>query len=165
MAEQLNGTLGVRSKQGRGSTFTLIVPITDEKKSLTQVVTQDDLPLNSRIVVIDDNPINNLFVKQALQQFKDVQIFQDSSLAMEYLQNNTSAIVITDLNMNGPSGWDILNLVKGNKTIHGANSKVIALTSDESQVTVQIPQGQIHQFDGIMVKPFKLATFVQILTS
>jgi len=165
MAEQLNGTLSVQSKQGRGSTFTLIVPIADEKKSLTQVVIQDNLPLNSRIVIVDDNPINNLFVKQALQQFKEVQIFQDSSLAMEYLQNNTSDIVITDLNMNGPSGWDILNLVKGDNTIHSANSKVIALTSDESQVSVHSPQGQIHQFDGIMVKPFHLATFVQILTS
>ncbi|MNE01126.1 Virulence sensor protein BvgS precursor [compost metagenome] len=165
MAEQLNGTLSVQSKQGRGSTFTLIVPIADEKKSLTQVVIQDNLPLNSRIVIVDDNPINNLFVKQALQQFKDVQIFQDSSLAMEYLQNNTSDIVITDLNMNGPSGWDILNLVKGDNTIHSANSKVIALTSDESQVSVHSPQGQIYQFDGIMVKPFHLATFVQILTS
>ncbi|MGE8243817.1 MAG: hybrid sensor histidine kinase/response regulator, partial [Sphingobacterium sp.] len=165
MAEQLNGTLSVQSKQGIGSTFTLIVPIADEKKSLTQVVIQDNLPLNSRIVIVDDNPINNLFVKQALQQFKEVQIFQDSSLAMEYLQNNTSDIVITDLNMNGPSGWDILNLVKGDNTIHSANGKVIALTSDESQVTVHSPQGQIHQFDGIMVKPFNLATFAQILTS
>ncbi|MNR24619.1 hypothetical protein D3C85_1417130 [compost metagenome] len=67
--------------------------------------------------------------------------------------------------MNGPSGWDILNLVKGDNTIHSANSKVIALTSDESQVSVHSPQGQIYQFDGIMVKPFHLATFVQILTS
>jgi len=165
MAEQLNGTLSVRSKQGRGSTFTLVVPIADEKKSLKQVVSQDNLPLDSRIVVIDDNAINNLFVKQALQQFKDVQIFQDSLRAMEYLQNNTSDIVITDLKMNGPSGWDILNFVKGNNTIHGPNSKVIALTSDESQVSVQSPQGQTHQFDGVMVKPFNLTTFVQILTS
>jgi len=165
MAEQLNGTLSVCSKQGRGSTFTLVVPIADEKKSLKQVVSQDNLPLNSRIVVIDDNPINNLFVKQALQQFKDVQVFQDSLRAMEYLQNNTSDIVITDLKMNGPSGWDILNFVKGDNTIHGSNNKVIALTSDESQVSVQHPQGQIHQFDGVMVKPFNLTTFVQILTS
>jgi CheY-like chemotaxis protein len=94
-----------------------------------------------------------------------VQIFQDSLQAMEYLQNNTSDIVITDLKMNGPSGWDILNSVKGNNTIHGLNSKVIALTSDESQVSVQRPQEQVNQFDGVMIKPFNITTFIQILTS
>ena len=165
MAEQLNGTLNVKSRQGKGSTFTLIVPITDEKKSTNQVSTQDNLSENLRFVVIDDNAINNLFVKQALQNFKNVQVFQDSQHAIDYLQSHASDIVITDLRMKDHSGWDILNTVKENNTAQGLNSKVIALTSDVSLATTQAPNGQKHHFDGVMVKPFNLSTLVQILAT
>ncbi|WP_286858774.1 MULTISPECIES: ATP-binding response regulator [Sphingobacterium] len=165
MTEQLNGTLSVKSKQGKGSTFTLIVPITDEKKSTNQISSQDNLSENLRFVVIDDNAINNLFVKQALQNFKNVQVFQDPQHAIDYLQKHASDIVITDLRMKGPSGWDILNTVKENNTTQGLKSKVIALTSDASQVITQAPEGQKHHFDGVMVKPFNLSTLVQILAT
>ena len=165
MAEQLNGTLSVESKQGKGSTFTLIAPIADERKNMKEVSTAHNLSENLHIVVIDDNAINNLFVKQALQHFKNVQVFQDSQRAIEYLQNHASDIVITDLRMKGPSGWDILNLVKDNNIVQGSNSKVIALTSDESQVTTQQPEVQIHHFDGLMIKPFNLSNFLQLIST
>jgi len=163
MVEQLNGTLSVSSQQGKGSTFTLIVPFTEEKKNRKQITSLDQLSKELHFVVIDDNPINNLFVKQALQHFEDVKIYQDSSTAMAYLKENRTDIIITDLKMHGPIGWDILNTVKDNNSVKGWNSKVIALTSDESQVTVQIPEGQLHQFDGVMTKPLDKAILAQLI--
>jgi len=163
MAEQLNGTLSVSSQQGKGSTFTLVVPFTEEKKIRKQMTSLDKLPKELRFVVIDDNPINNLFVKQALQHFEDVKIYQDSSTAIAYLKENRTDIIITDLKMHGPTGWDILNSVKDSNLIQGWNSKVIALTSDESQVTVQIPEGQVHQFDGVMTKPLDKTILAQLI--
>lgn len=165
MAEQLHGTLSVKSKQGKGSTFTLVIPIADEKKNLKETLSQDTVFQNSRIVVVDDNPINNLFVKQALQNFNSVQIFQNPAHAIAYIQNNPYDIVITDLKMNGLSGWDILNTVKENNEIHAANSKVVVLTSDESQVNTETPEGQTHEFDAIMIKPFDLSNFLQIIST
>lgn len=165
MAEQLNGTLTVKSQQGKGSTFTLIVPISDEKKNLKQVdmpgISHEDL----RIVVIDDNPINNMFVRHTLQHFKNVQIFQESSDAMTYLQENVSDIVLTDFKMKGPGGWDVLHHVKKHNAIHHIDSKVIVLTSDESQMTTHHPEVQHYQFDGVMTKPFNLTTFIQIISN
>lgn len=165
MAEQLHGTLSVKSKQGKGSTFTLVIPIADEKKNLKETLSQDTVFQHSRIVVVDDNPINNLFVKQALQNFNSVQIFQNPAHAIAYIQNNPCDIVITDLKMNGISGWDILNTVKENNEIHAANSKVVVLTSDESQVNTETPEGQTHKFDAIMIKPFDLSNFLQIIST
>lgn len=163
MAEQLNGTLSVSSQQGKGSTFTLIVPFSEEKKNRKQITSLDQLPKDLRFVVIDDNPINNLFVKQALQHFEDVRIYQDSSAAIAYLKEDRTDIIITDLKMHGATGWDILNTVKDNNIAQGWNSKVIALTSDESQVTMQAPKGQLYQFDGIMTKPLDKALLAQII--
>jgi len=163
MAEQLNGTLSVSSQQGKGSTFTLIVPFSEEKKNRKQITSLDQLPKDLRFVVIDDNPINNLFVKQALQHFEDVRIYQDSSAAIAYLKEDRTDIIITDLKMHGATGWDILNTVKDNNIAQGWNSKVIALTSDESQVTMQAPEGQLYQFDGIMTKPLDKALLAQII--
>ncbi|MGB3108341.1 response regulator [Sphingobacterium siyangense] len=163
MAEQLNGTLTVSSQQGKGSTFTLVVPFTEEKKNKKQITSLDKLSKELRFVFIDDNPINNLFVKQALQHFEDVKIYQDSSAAIAYPKENRTAIIITDLRMQGPTGWDILNTIKDNNSLQGWNSKVIALTSDESQVTMRAPEGQLHRFDGIMVKPFNLKALLQFI--
>jgi len=114
-------------------------------------------------VVIDDNAINNLFVKQALQHFENVKIYQDSTAAITYLKENKTDIIITDLKMHGPTGWDILNTVKDTNPMRGWNSKVIALTSDESQVTMQAPEGQQHEFDGIMTKPLNKAILAEII--
>ncbi len=163
MAEQLNGTLSVSSQQGKGSTFTLVVPFTEEKKNRKQITSLDQLSKGLRFVVIDDNPINNLFVKQALQHFEDVRIYQDSSAAISYLKENRTDIIITDLKMYGPTGWDILNTVKDSNIAHGWDSKVIALTSDESQVAMQVPAGQLHQFDGVMTKPLDKAILAQLI--
>ncbi len=163
MAEQLNGTLSVSSQQGKGSTFTLVVPFTEEKKNRKQITSLDQLSKGLRFVVIDDNPINNLFVKQALQHFEDVRIYQDSSAAISYLKENRTDIIITDLKMYGPTGWDILNTVKDSNIAHGWDSKVIALTSDESQVAMQAPEGQLHQFDGVMTKPLDKAILAQLI--
>lgn len=163
MAEQLNGTLSVSSQQGKGSTFTLVVPFTEEKKNRKQITRLDQLSKGLRFVVIDDNPINNLFVKQALQHFEDVRIYQDSSAAIAYLKGNRTDIIITDLKMYGPTGWDILNTVKDSNIAHGWDSKVIALTSDESQVAMQAPEGQLHQFDGVLTKPLDKAILAQLI--
>ncbi|WP_312357103.1 MULTISPECIES: ATP-binding response regulator [Sphingobacterium] len=163
MTEQLNVTLSVRSQQGKGSIFTLVVPLTEEIKYMKQITSLDKLSKNLRFVVVDDNPINNLFVKQALLHFYDVKIFEDSSTAIAYLEKNNADIIITDLKMFGPTGWDILNTVKDSNLKQEWNSKVIALTSDESQVTVQIPEGQLHQFDGVMTKPLDKAILAQLI--
>ena len=164
MAEQLKGTLSVSSKQGEGSAFTLVVPFNEEKKHAEKSTGIETLSNDLRFVVIDDNPINNLFVKQALKSFKNVQIFQDSSLAMTYLKENKTDIVITDLKMDGPSGWDILNAVQENNHSQAWTCKVIALTSDESQVIMQSPTGQIHQFDAVLTKPLDTKLLVQIVS-
>lgn len=164
MAEQLKGTLSVSSKQGEGSAFTLVVPFNEEKKHAEKSTGIETLSNDLRFVVIDDNPINNLFVKQALKSFKNVQIFQDSSLAMTYLKENKTDIVITDLIMDGPSGWDILNAVQENNRSQAWTCKVIALTSDESQVIMQSPTGQLHQFDAVLTKPLDTKLLVQIVS-
>lgn len=163
MAEQLNGTLSVSSQQGKGSIFTLVVPFTEEIKNMKQITSLDKLSKDLRFVVIDDNPINNLFVKQALLHFNDVKIFQDSSAAIAYLTKDNADIIITDLKMYGPTGWDILNTVKDNNIQHGWDGKVIALTSDESQITMQTPLGQSYVFDAVMVKPLDKTMLLQIL--
>src|SRR5690606_13892605 len=148
MAKQLNGTLSVRSEQGRGSTFTLTVPVIDEQRVAKQIVKSYKLPADLRYVVIDDNPINTMFVKQSLQQFKNVQIFEDSDVGKAYLQSNAADVVITDLNMKELNGWDILDFVKDQNAAQGSKSIVIAVTSDEFQVSVRVPEGQVYQFDG-----------------
>lgn len=163
MTEQLQGKLTVKSQIGKGSTFSLTIPVTGEKKDRRNTLSLDKFSKDLRFVIIDDNPINNLFVKQALQHFNTVEVYQDAQSAMEYLKKNTVDIVITDLKMKDASGWDILHMVKDHIGTDGPDCKVIALTADETLVK-GTPEGQAYQFDGVMIKPFDPAALIPILS-
>lgn len=163
MTEQLQGKLTVKSQIGKGSTFSLTIPVTGEKKDSRNTLSLDKFSKDLHFVIIDDNPINNLFVKQALQYFNTVEVYQDAQSAMEYLKKNTVDIVITDLKMKDASGWDILHMVKDHMGANGPNCKVIALTADETLVK-GTPEGQAYQFDGVMIKPFDPAALIPILS-
>lgn len=166
MAEQLNGTLTVKSQSGKGSTFILNVPITELKKSPTALTkTLGKIPEDLHIVIVDDNPINNLFVRQALQNFENIHIFQESTDAIAYIKNYSSDIVLTDFKMKGPGGWDILNTVKERNALFSQDTKVIVLTSDESQLKLTGKEQQLYEFDAVMTKPFNIFVFQQIVTN
>src|SRR5690606_3297494 len=67
LAELMRGSLTVVSEAGRGSAFTLHIPleVKDEKPQLSA----DQLPGIGRVLVVDDNATNRWLVAQVLQYF------------------------------------------------------------------------------------------------
>ena len=105
---------------------------------------------NIQIMVLDDEEIVGKRLKTALEKADyDVEIFQDSRLAVERIAEKDFDIVVTDIRMEGIGGMGVLERViqKSSRT------KVILITG---YATVEVAREALTRgaFDFI-AKPFK----------
>jgi signal transduction histidine kinase len=151
-AEQMEGNIDLVSVLGKGSTFTLVLPV--KKTKIVEVVpvqyTLDDLQQEMKIVIIDDNRINVLYLKHYFKDFPNVHIFEQGHVALEYMRDNHVDVVITDLRMADLDGWEILNKVRENKVWQQV--KVFVFTAD-SMYLEAAEQKQVNLFDAKLKKP------------
>ena len=102
------------------------------------------------IMVIDDEPIVGKRLKQALHKFGiDVEVFEDSEIALNQLKDKNFDIVVTDIRMDKVDGIQILEDVLE----HSGQTKVIIITG---YATIEVAQEALAKgaFDFI-AKPFK----------
>jgi DNA-binding NtrC family response regulator len=103
-----------------------------------------------QVMIIDDEPIVGKRLKQALIKFGiDVEIFEDSELAVNRLTDKQFDIVVTDIRMDKVDGIQILERVLERSN----HTKVIIITG---YATVEVAQEALTKgaFDFI-AKPFK----------
>ena len=102
------------------------------------------------IMIIDDEPIVGKRLKQALRKFGiDVEVFEDSEVALNRLNDKNFDIVVTDIRMDKVDGIQILEDVLK----HSDHTKVIIITG---YATIEVAQEALAKgaFDFI-AKPFK----------
>lgn len=110
-----------------------------------------------QLLLVDDNPINNLFIRQFLKETKWL-IFEAQCVesAIDVLRNKLIHTIITDINLPVESGWDLLKLVK--VSTEWAEIRVIGTSA--SAYELQYPRQDREQtssfiaFDDILPKPF-----------
>jgi DNA-binding NtrC family response regulator len=103
-----------------------------------------------QIMIIDDEPIVGKRLKQALTKFGiDVEVFEDSEIAVNRLKDKNFDIVVTDIRMDKVDGIQILERVLE----RSAHTKVIIITG---YATIEVAQEALAKgaFDFI-AKPFK----------
>ena len=117
------------------------------------------MPVNKDVMVLDDEPIVGDRLRPALE--KDgfhVEVFTDSSAALERLREKTFSVLVTDVKMKGPSGMDVLRFVKEN----APGTQVIVITG---YATIETS----HEADALgavhfIPKPFKIKDIVKLVT-
>lgn len=151
-AEQMEGNIDLISIFGKGSTFTLELPIQKSKvvESTPVQYTLDDLPSEMNIVIIDDNRINVLYLKHYFKDLFNVHIFEKGHAALAYMKENMVDVVITDLRMADLDGWEVLDTIRENKAWH--HVKVFVFTAD-SMYLEAAEQKQVNLFDAKLKKP------------
>lgn len=113
---------------------------------------------NKDVMVLDDEPIVGERLRPALE--KDgfaVEVFTDSSAALERLREKTFSVLVTDVKMKGPSGMDVLRFVKEN----APGTPVIVITG---YATIETSHeagalGAVH----FVPKPFKIKELVKLV--
>ena len=110
------------------------------------------------VLVLDDERIVGDRLKPALE--KDgfaVEVFTDSSMAIDRLKEKEFSVLVTDLRMRGPSGIDVLRYVRDNCP----ETRVIVITAYASpEVSREVQSLGAYHF---VAKPFKTREFLRLV--
>lgn len=152
--DALKGNITFKSSSANGTTFNVEIPIplakyrTDELTKYQNIV---DLPSTISLLIVDDNALNLLYLKQFFTKFISVRCANNGIEAIEIIKKYPIDLVITDINMPKMSGDELLVEVRSYKDFDRV--KIIATSSDNEQVSTLENIHNCH-FDAILTKPF-----------
>jgi signal transduction histidine kinase len=158
-AEALGGSITVKSKVGKGSTFFLSIPL-EAGASTRIIITKSEkenklLPMN--VLVIDDDPMCRMIAERMLFKMVDEVMVADTLDKALYLSEEKSPnVILLDLNMPGLSGKEMLHKIKSHELL--SQVPVVICSSDAYEET--IAEIKVLGADGYIVKP--ISSFGQL---
>lgn len=107
-----HGTITVDSIEGKGTTFTITLPIAEEiAKEKVKTVTDDQR--KAKILVIEDESDVCELIKDILtDQGHEVETASNGTQGIALFKTNTFDMVFTDLGMPGITGWQVSEEIK-----------------------------------------------------
>jgi DNA-binding NtrC family response regulator len=112
----------------------------------------------TEVLVLDDEAIVCERLKEHLENKGfQVETFTDSQQAIDRLMKKTFDVVVTDLKMEGPSGLDVLRLVRD----QGRGTQVIMITGYAS-----VEAARAADYTGVyefILKPFELQAIAKLV--
>ncbi|BAY29608.1 hybrid histidine kinase [Nostoc carneum NIES-2107] len=137
LTELLGGSISVKSKLGKGSTFTASIPIIyphgTEFPTLRQPIASLELT-RLPILAVEDHP-ETLFIYENHLQQSIYQLIATRTLAQarQVLQQVRPAAIMLDIMLEGQNGWTFLREIKGDETTRTIPVLVITIIDNEKQ--------------------------------
>jgi PAS domain S-box-containing protein len=111
--KRFGGEIEVESKVGKGTTFTITLPIEEEGKEELAVSSVARSTREARILVIDDEASVREVLSRILSQVNhQVTVAKDGGEGLQLFREKEFDIVLTDLGMPDMSGWDVCKAIK-----------------------------------------------------
>ena len=163
LVHQMQGNINFTSKQNYGTTFSIEIPIPKPKMKIQSPYnykTLSEFPTDISWLLIDDNILNILYLKQFFQTFSAVRTANNGLEALEILKSYKPDLIITDINMPIMTGDELLMYIKQLPELK--NTKVIATSSDYEQIKELEKKRNVY-FDNVIIKPFNEKDLVKII--
>jgi PAS domain S-box-containing protein len=153
--KRLGGEIEVESKVGKGTTFTIILPIGLEGKEEKNTPSLIRKGMEARVLVIDDEETVRSVLSRILSQVNyRVTTAENGEEGIRLFKEGDFDMVLTDLGMPGMSGWEVCKAIKE----MSPHTPVGMITG----WGVEVDQAKVEEngIDFIIPKPFQ---FDQIL--
>ncbi|GGO67466.1 chemotaxis response regulator CheY [Bowmanella pacifica] len=116
---------------------------------------------NMKILVVDDFSTMRRIIKNLLKDlgFTNIQEADDGSTALPMLQQGDFDFVITDWNMPGMQGIDLLRAIRADDNLKHTPVLMVTAEAKKEQIVAAAQAG----VNGYVVKPFTAATLKEKL--
>jgi CheY-like chemotaxis protein len=143
------GRIDLWSETGRGSTFTVWLPVVQEIPEAPAAERPAGLQPNARILLIDDDrQVRDTLTEMLAALGQSVTACADGASGLARFQDEPFDLVLTDLGMPGQSGWDVAKLVKRRRP----DVPVLLITGWADQIARD--EAAARDIDGLLPKPF-----------
>ena len=162
----MGGDITVSSEVGKGSRFTLHIPLHRQGK-LEESIVMDicSYSVHGRVLIVEDSPTNATLINEMIQQFNithdfniETMIRTDGLEAVECVKHESFDLILMDVNM------DRLNGCQACRIIRQSNNKqnIVALTGN-IYARQHEDHKQFRQFNETVIKPCTEGKLLNIL--
>ncbi len=144
----MEGQLSIESEEGHGTTFTVLLPckigadlkddIAQQKQEGVSVHTKASLPSKTSILIVDDHPVNLLFMRQTLKKigFENFEEAQSGAEAVKMSQNKSYQLILMDCHMPDMDGFTATKQIR-EFNMPQDKPVIIAVTADAMEGAAQ----------------------------
>ena len=165
LVTMLGGTIDAKSKQGVGTTFTVILPlpITDEPIEDKPVVVDVSEYLPKSVIAIDDDTLQLEVFKEMLERNAvSCTTCGDTKELLAEMRKKDYDMVLTDIQMPDVNGYGVLELLRKSRIGNSKTVPIVAMTAREDGDRQALLDAG---FDGCIFKPFSSSDLLQYLAS
>ncbi|HLS30652.1 MAG TPA: ATP-binding protein [Flavobacteriaceae bacterium] len=163
MVELLGGTIEVKSKLGKGTTFVVEIPVKEANRKDRVKEKQKNLKLKNakekHVLIVDDEQAQLNLISEILKNanFK-IDIARNGVEALQKLEEIEVDAVLTDIQMPKMDGFRLLKEIRKDKNIQ--HLPVIALSgmTDKS-----LEEYLTYGFDNFLVKPYEINALLSVI--
>lgn len=165
----LGGTIRVVSQKGKGSKFTVTLPVSVDTVQSTQPTTIADNPAPDmacvkssshpiKVVIVDDDRLQLQLLGEMMARMEniclDIHVTSSADEAIEMIGRLRPQLVFTDIEMPQMSGREMLRRIDRN------GIKTVAITAHDQSIYTEL---RAEGFDACLFKPFNVQTLAATL--
>ena len=158
----LHGTIRLDSDKGNGSRFIVKIPMQKAedvpKKEIQTYIHRQDRNLN--VAAIDNDEVLLLMLKEMYaQEGIHCDTSTDAAELMEMIRRKEYNLLLTDLNMPGINGFELLELLRSSNV---GNSQTIPVVVATASGSCDAEELLAKGFAGCLFKPFSISELMEV---
>lgn len=164
----MGGVIEASSELGRGSTFTLMLPLPPaaalaESKATEALPAQAGRPAELRVLAAEDNATNQLVLKTLLAPAGIAPtMVVNGREALAAWEGQTWDIILMDIQMPEVNGVDATRAIRLRELETGrTRTPIVAVTANA--MTHQVAEYEAAGMDGVVAKPLEIANLFKVM--